>query len=391
MLYRITLLLSLVAATNFVSYCQPVTKKALFLGNSYTAYNSLPNLVEDIANSLGDSLIHDRNTPGGQTMAGHASNATSLNKIASQEWDYVVLQSQSQEPSFPPSQVANDVYPYAELLTDSIRNNTSCGTPLFFMTWGRKNGDASNCAAYPPICTYEGMQQRLRESYMEMASANQGRVSPVGMAWKRVREEYPEIDLYTPDESHPSYAGSYLAASVFYCSIFQKSCEPSDFIGSLDSTTAGRLRTIASETVLDSLGLWGFLEADVLLDSTFLNYAYLTASYSNADSIVWDFGDPLVGSSSDSFVTVEYFVEGEYTVTLSVYDRLNCESKSVNTVVQIQLPSSIDVESSNQFGEVIFRTDVLGRRIDHVEWLNAGQYFIEWDNLGNKRLRYKVY
>ncbi|RCL64279.1 MAG: PKD domain-containing protein [Bacteroidetes bacterium] len=376
-------------ATHFDGYSQQTTKKALFLGNSYTAYNSLPNLVENIANSLGDSLIHDRNTPGGQTMAGHASNATSLNKISSQEWDYVVLQSQSQEPSFPPSQVANDVYPYAQQLTDSIRSNTSCGTPLFFMTWGRKNGDASNCAAYPPICTYEGMQQRLRESYMEMASTNQGRVAPVGVAWKRVREEYPEIELYTQDESHPSYAGSYLAASVFYSSIFQKSCEASDFIGSLDSTTARRLRTIASETVLDSLGLWGFLEADVLLDSTFLNYVYLTASYSNADSIAWDFGDPLVGSTSDSLVTVEYLVEGEYTVTLSVYDRLNCESKSINTVVQIQLPSSIDTEFGNRFGQVVFRTDVLGRKIDNLDSLNAGQYYIEWDNLGSKRLRYK--
>ena len=108
-------------AAHFDGYSQQTTKKALFLGNSYTAYNSLPNLVENIANSLGDSLIHDRNTPGGQTMAGHASNVTSLNKIASQEWDYVVLQSQSQEPSFPPSQVANDVFPYAEQLTDSIR------------------------------------------------------------------------------------------------------------------------------------------------------------------------------------------------------------------------------------------------------------------------------
>ena len=322
-------------------------------------------------------------------MAGHASNATSLSKIASQEWDYVVLQSQSQEPSFPPSQVANDVYPYAQQLTDSIRRNTSCGTPLFFMTWGRKNGDASNCAAYPPICTYEGMQQRLRESYMEMAFTNQGRVSPVGVAWKRVREEYPEIDLYTPDESHPSYAGSYLAASVFYCSIFQKSCESSDFTGSLDSTTAGRLRTIASETVLDSLGLWGFLEAEVVLDSTFLNYAYLTSIFSNADSISWDFGDPLVGSSSDSLVTAEYLVEGEYTVTLSVYDRLNCESKSVNNVVQIQVPSSIDSEPSNRFGQTIFVTDLLGRRIDDVEGASQGTFFIEWDNLGNKRLTMK--
>jgi hypothetical protein len=233
------------------------------------------------------------------------------------------------------------------------------------------------------------MQQRLRESYMEMASMNQGRVSPVGVAWKRVREEYPEIELYTQDESHPSYAGSYLAASVFYCSIFQKSCEESDFMGSLDSTTASRLRTIASETVLDSLGLWGFLEADVMLDSTFLNYAYLTASYSNGDSIAWDFGDPLVGSSNDSLVTAEYLVEGEYTVTLSVYDRLNCESKSADTIVQIQLPSSIDSEPSNRFDQTIFITDLLGRRIDNVEWLNAGQYFIEWDNRGNKRLKMK--
>ena len=82
-------------------------------------------------------------------------------------------------------------------------------------------------------------------------------------------------------------------------------------------------------------------------------------------------------------------VEGEYTITLSVYDRLNCESKSENTIVQIQLPSSIDVESSNQFGEVILRTDVLGRKIDNLGSFNLGQYFIEWDNLGNKRLRYK--
>ena len=379
----------LALAVNSIGHSQSITKKALFLGNSYTAYNSLPNLVEGIANSLGDSLVHDRNTPGGQTMASHASNMTSLAKISSQEWDYVVLQSQSQEPSFSPSQVANDVYPYAARLTDSIRSNTSCGTPLFFMTWGRKNGDALNCVNYPTICTYEGMQQRLRESYMEMASTNIGRVSPVGMAWKRVREEHPEIELYNPDESHPSYAGSYLAASVFYCSIFQKSCETSDFTGSLDSITARMLRSIASETVLDSLGLWGFLEADVIQDSTSLNYAYLSASYTNADSISWDVGDALISSNNDSLVTVEYLVEGDYIVTLSVYDRVNCESKSINTLIQIQLPSSLESQTFNPFGEVIFRTDVLGKRIDDIDCLNLGQYFIEWDNLGNKRLKTK--
>ena len=147
------------------------------------------------------------------------------------------------------------------------------------------------------------------------------------------------------------------------------------------------LRSIASETVLDSLGLWGFLEADVIQDSTSLNYAYLSASYTNADSISWDVGDALISNSNDSLIAVEYLVAGDYTVTLSVYDRVNCESKSINTLIQIQLPSSLESQTSNPFGEVIFRTDVLGKRIDDIDCLNLGQYFIEWDNLGNKRMR----
>ena len=91
-----------------------------------------------------------------------------LTKINQQQWDYVVLQAQSQELSFSPFQVASDSYPYAEILVDSIFANSSCTEPLFFMTWGRKYGDQSNCQFYPPVCTYLGMQQRLRESYLDM-------------------------------------------------------------------------------------------------------------------------------------------------------------------------------------------------------------------------------
>ena len=79
----------------------------------------------------------------------------------------MVLQAQSQEPSFSPGQVTNDTYPYAEILVDSIEQIFSCTEPLFFMTWGRKYGDQQNCQFYPPICTYAGMQQRLRESYVK--------------------------------------------------------------------------------------------------------------------------------------------------------------------------------------------------------------------------------
>ena len=155
-------------------------KHALFLGNSYTGVNNLPLLIKSVAISFGDTLVTDQNIPGGHQLIQHSTNTTSLAKINSRNWDFVILQEQSQKPSFSPAQVATDVYPYAYQLNNTIKSNNSCTETVFYMTWGRKNGDASNCASYPPICTYPGMQQRLRESYMEMANNNNATVSPVG-------------------------------------------------------------------------------------------------------------------------------------------------------------------------------------------------------------------
>lgn len=80
---------------------QSITKRALFLGNSYTGVNNLPQMIADVTTSTGDTLIFGSNTPGGYTLQGHSTNATSLAKIAVGNWDYVVLQEQSQNPSFP--------------------------------------------------------------------------------------------------------------------------------------------------------------------------------------------------------------------------------------------------------------------------------------------------
>ena len=90
-----------------------------------------------------------------------------MSKINAASWDFVVLQEQSQIPSFPPSQVASDCFPYASILVDSIKSANPCAEPVFFMTWGRENGDQNNCINYPPLCTYGGMQARLRESYIK--------------------------------------------------------------------------------------------------------------------------------------------------------------------------------------------------------------------------------
>ena len=51
----------------------------LFIGNSYTYYNNLPQLVSNIANDFGDSLYYDQSTPGGTSLFAHSQNQTTLN------------------------------------------------------------------------------------------------------------------------------------------------------------------------------------------------------------------------------------------------------------------------------------------------------------------------
>jgi len=240
---------------SFVSFSQS-KKKILFIGNSYTYVNNLPQMLCDLAIMNNDTIIFDANTIGGYTFQNHCADANTISKINSQQWDYVILQEQSQTPAFPPSQVESDCYPYAKRLDSLIKANDSCTRTIFYMTWGRKYGDASNCAAYPPICTFEGMQQRLRESYLEMADSNKTFVAPVGAAWLNSRMADSTINLYQTDNSHPSVEGTYLTACVFYAAIYQKSPIANFFMSTLGHATALSLQTIAKQTVLDSLSNW---------------------------------------------------------------------------------------------------------------------------------------
>jgi hypothetical protein len=169
----------------FSTFLFSQTKKVLWIGNSYTSVNNLPLLTSNLALSAGDTIIYDSNTPGGMTFNAHSTDATTLQKIALGGWDNVILQAQSQEPSFSPSQVATQTIPYAQKLDSLIHVSSPCAETVFYMTWGRKYGDASNCANYPPICTFSGMTDRLRSSYKFMADENEALLAPVGMAWKK--------------------------------------------------------------------------------------------------------------------------------------------------------------------------------------------------------------
>lgn len=323
------------------------TKRVLFLGNSYTYYNSyaVATIMQEFALQHGDTVIYSANAPGGYTLQGHSTNATSLSLIRQGNWDYVVLQEQSQKPSFPPAQVATEVYPYAAALNDTIEKYNPCAETVFFMTWGRKNGDAMNCSGYPILCTYYGMQLRLRESYLEMTQDNNGICAPVGAAWQLMRSTYPGVDLYIADESHPSYAGSYLAASVFYATLFRRSPEGMTFYGTLADTVAQQLQWAAAQATLDSINLWHITDYDVVADFS-SNVANGNADFSNNSSFAtqfwWDFGDGSP-SSSDANPSHVYAAEGVYPVVLIASDTCGNSDTIAQSIVVQCIPSTTPI------------------------------------------------
>ena len=287
----------------------------LFIGNSYVYTNNLPLMLSNLTLSLGDEVSYASQTPGGYTLANHASNAATYTSINSNPWDYVVLQAQSQEPSFSDSQVDQETIPYAIQLADSVYSNNFCSEVMMFMTWGRENGDPQ----WGPISTFEGMNSRLRNAYMRMADSVQGSVSPVGSAWAYVRQNYPSINLYIADGSHPSSEGSYLAACTFYASIFRKSPVGASFIGTLDATTAGYLQSAAAITVLDSLEQWNLrplsehTQADFVVAINGFSTDFTNMS-TKATNYYWDFGDG--NTSTDVNPSHTYASNGTYTVNL---------------------------------------------------------------------------
>ena len=328
----------LATALYFVStliYAQD-TVYVLFIGNSYTYVNDLPTMVEDLASSLGDVVFKDSYAAGGATLANHAANPAVYDKINLKPWDFVVLQAQSQEPSFPDAQVDSQTLPYAEQLADSVYANRFCSDVMMFMTWGRENGDPQ----WAPISTFDGMNSRLRSAYIRMADSVQGCVSAVGSAWKYVRDNYPTIGLYTADGSHPSPEGSYLAACTFYASLFRKTPVGAPYQYTLDAVTAGILQQAAALTVLDSLDFWNLRPISEHTQAEFIyNNFNGTVDFINqstkAETYQWDFGDG--GFSMDENPTYTYSTDGIYTVTLIAESE--CDSDTITYQISVSIAS----------------------------------------------------
>ena len=354
----------------------------LFIGNSYTGVNNLPQLFSDLSLSLGDSVFVDTYNPGGYTFEMHVVDANTIAKINSRSWDFVVLQEQSQRPSFPPAQVAQDVYPYARQLDSLILLNNPCTETVFYMTWGRKYGDQGNCAFWPPVCTFLGMQEELRNSYVQMANDNAALVAPVGRAWQSSWTQDSSINLWSSDNSHPSIEGSYLAACVFYETILRKSCVNAPFISSVTNPNALFLQQVAHQIVTDSIFTWKIGAYDVNADFSFIAsglQVQFTDQSINSNNVTWDFGD---GSTSLlPQPTHSYLQAGVYSVNLIAMD--SCHSDTAQQFISVVASS---VSEINSYENCIIINDQSEIEISCGQWETMSIYDVSGRKMGATEL-----
>jgi len=328
---NLTLLFSLLLGT--IALAQD-SISVLFIGNSYTYVNDLPTVFTQLTTSLGDEATVDSKSNGGFTFQNQLNDAATHTKIHARPWDFVVLQGQSQEPSFPTSQVNSATLPPAVSLADSVYANNFCSQAMYFMTWGRQVGDPQ----WDSINTFDKMNGRLRDAYVRISDSAQACVAPVGVAWKYVRDNYPTINLYQADGSHPSVEGTYLAACTFYASAFRKPSVGATYTAGLDATTALQLQTAADLAVLDSLDTWHLRPKEEIAIADF-HYVQNGSSVQffndswRATDYTWDFGDMTTASFVNG--THTFASSGTYPVQLIAQNECGSDTIIVNVQVTV--------------------------------------------------------
>lgn len=274
-------------------------------------------MLKDMATLAGDSVFQISSAGSGQTLANHAApGSPSMNEINTGTYDIVVLQEQSQIPSFTDAEVQTYFFPYVRYLDSAIKAANPCAKTVLYMTWGRKNGDDMNCANWPPVCTYQGMDSLLRKRYLEAAVSNQCMTSPAGAVWRYIRQHYPEIELYEPDNSHPSFEGTYATAATFYAAIFKKSPTSFSLNYHLADSTVNKIKAAVDAVVLPQSDLWQLDAYATKAQFTHnISGVYVTFKNTskNALSYQWFFGD---GDTAELKDPVHAFMPGKYKITL---------------------------------------------------------------------------
>jgi hypothetical protein len=166
--------------------------------------------------------------------------------LASQRWNYVVLQEQSLMAMQPGDQAAAR----AGFLAWGQAARAAGAVPVVYETWARQPGSAEYTGADAiagNLANAAAMQAQIDYILGAAGGSINAMIVPAGDAWMRCESQPAAPLLYAADGSHPSLAGTYLTAMLFYRILTGHSPAESHFVPpGLDRAAAQVLRACAS-------------------------------------------------------------------------------------------------------------------------------------------------
>lgn len=184
--------------------------KILFIGNSYTFFNDMPNILEALAKENGEDLTVFSVTKGGRKLYQNLTEGDEWGEkikalCAEHSFDALILQEQSYLPVVDEAKFIEGA--------SALKDLVGARRTILYSTWGRKEG----CPLLDELnMTSEEMTEALANAYKRCSEAIGAEISYVGRTFSKIMKACGEVELYSKDLSHPSYDGSVTAALCLY-------------------------------------------------------------------------------------------------------------------------------------------------------------------------------
>ena len=173
--------------------------RILFIGNSHTYYNDMPEMVARRFRREGIECEVTMLAHGGWYLEQHVQEPDVRFNILYGNYDYVVLQEHA-HPFGPEEKLFAAVSRLGEWAKEAG------SMPVVYMTWAKKDDEKS--------------QPKMTAAHREAAERIGALLAPAGeMWWERLKKD-PQAELYGPDGAHASEDGSEFAAECIWETIW---------------------------------------------------------------------------------------------------------------------------------------------------------------------------
>lgn len=204
----------------------------LFMGNSHTAANSLPQMVAAMVRAARPArTVTAVESISGLFLDERATDTATLQLLRSRQWTFVVLQAQKYSSS------GLFDYPIDGAVQLVRIARAQHALPILFPEWPRL-GIAET--------------QRIFDLHVSIARVEPACVAPIPQAWDASLARSPQLRLHAEDGNHSNAAGAFLAALVIATTMTGTPPSQLPFLPDfpVDAATQGLLRSAAAETAL---------------------------------------------------------------------------------------------------------------------------------------------